>query len=562
MTGSDAELKEKIRLLTVSYAEKLPEKISEIETAWKDFQIEWNAEILQALYRLVHGLANSSKTFGFLELSTVACALVQDLKHLIHVGSGPQFEQINGQILELQRAMHMTPSYLPGIVLTSADTDVLNTEPINSKQIFVVDNNIETAEDLALQLRYYGYEVEVFNQLDEFQSAIKQTPSAIVLMNIEFPEDKLKGIKAIKEIQKSLARPAQVIFISAYDNIISRLGAVRAGSIAYFVKPVNSAELIDQLDSLTSFQAQEPFRVLIVDDSSALLAYHAAILKQAGMAVRTVLKPMDIMETLHDFNPDLILMDVYMPECSGIELAKVIRQLNNFISIAIVYLSSENDFNTQLEAMSLGGDDFLVKPIEPQQLVSAVTLRILRARLLRSFMVRDSLTRLFNHTSIKEQFSREVARSRRLGTPLSFAMVDIDFFKKVNDTYGHAAGDRVIKSLARLLKQRLRRTDIVGRYGGEEFAIIMTDTDAFSAAKVMDEIRKAFSYLVHVSDDKEFSVSFSCGVADLAHFPDVASLGDAADKALYQAKEKGRNQVMLHSDSSGNMQPLFREKQP
>ncbi|SFP73398.1 response regulator receiver modulated diguanylate cyclase [Nitrosomonas cryotolerans] len=546
--------------MTVPYAEKLPGKISEIETAWKDFQIEQNAEILHELYRLVHGLANSSKAFGFLELSTVARALVQDLKHLIHVGivtSGPEFEQINGQMLELRRAMNIAPSYLPEIILTPTDMGRIKQEPINSKQIFLIDDDVETAEDLALQLRYYGYEVKVFNQLGEFQSAIKQIPSAIVLMNIEFPEDRLSGIKAIKEIQKNLAQPARVIFISAYDNIILRLGAVRAGSIAYFVKPVNSAELIDQLDSLTSFQAQEPFRVLIVDDSSALLAYHEAILKQAGMAVRTVLKPMDIMETLHDFNPDLILMDVYMPECSGIELAKVIRQLNNFVSIAIVYLSSENDFNTQLEAMSLGGDDFLVKPIEPQQLVSAVTSRILRARLLRSFMVRDSLTRLFNHTSIKEQFSREVARSRRLGTPLSFAMVDIDYFKKVNDTYGHAAGDRVIKSLARLLKQRLRRTDIVGRYGGEEFAIIMTDTDAFSAAKVMDEIRKAFSYLVHVSDDKEFSVSFSCGVADLAHFADVASLGDAADKALYQAKEKGRNQVMLHSDSSGNMQPLI-----
>ena len=240
-----------------------------------------------------------------------------------------------------------------------------------------------------------------------------------------------------------------------------------------------------------------------------------------------------------------------MPACSGVELAKVIRQLDSFVSTPIVYLSSEDDFNTQLEAMSLGGDDFLVKPIEPQQLISAVSSRTLRARMLRSFMVRDSLTGLYNHTSIKEQLDREIARSSRLKSQLTFAMVDIDCFKNVNDTYGHPAGDRVIKSLARLLKQRLRSTDIVGRYGGEEFAIILTDTDAASAAKVMNDIRKVFVCLLHLSDGKEFSVSFSCGVADLAHYPDALALGNAADKALYHAKEKGRNSIMQYPEGFG-----------
>ncbi len=198
--------------------------------------------------------------------------------------------------------------------------------------------------------------------------------------------------------------------------------------------------------------------------------------------------------------------------------------------------------------MSLAGDDFLVKPIDPLQLISAVTLRVRRARLLNSFMVRDELTGLFNHTSIREQLAREVVRSARLNTPLSFAMIDIDFFKKINDSYGHAAGDRVIKSLARLLKQRLRGTDIFGRYGGEEFAVIVTDTDASAAAKVLDEIRSVFSRLIHVSDSREFSVTFSCGVADVKDYPDAISISEAADKALYQAKKKGRNQVVINTD--------------
>jgi diguanylate cyclase (GGDEF)-like protein len=195
--------------------------------------------------------------------------------------------------------------------------------------------------------------------------------------------------------------------------------------------------------------------------------------------------------------------------------------------------------------MSLGGDDFLTKPIKPGHLVSSVSSRIQRSRMLRSFMVRDSLTGLLNHTAIKDQLEREVARAKRLKTPLAYAMIDIDLFKRVNDTYGHPVGDRVIKSLSRLLKQRLRETDVVGRYGGEEFAVIMSDTDGPAAMKVLDNIRDAFSRFSHLADGKEFSVTFSGGIADVALSGDAIKLGDFADRALYEAKHAGRNRLVL-----------------
>jgi len=160
-------------------------------------------------------------------------------------------------------------------------------------------------------------------------------------------------------------------------------------------------------------------------------------------------------------------------------------------------------------------------------------------------MIRDSLTGLLNHTAIKDQLDGEVARAKRQNKPLSFAMIDIDNFKRVNDNYGHPAGDRVIKSLARLLKQRLSANDLVGRYGGEEFAVILVDTEGAAALKVLDTIRNDFSQLRLVADEKEFSASFSCGIAEVTKFPDANGLCDAADKALYKAKHAGRNRVML-----------------
>ncbi|MDR4521410.1 MAG: diguanylate cyclase [Nitrosomonas sp.] len=554
MTRSVAEFQEKMLLLSKAFLTELPVKTKAIETAWLQFQDQKNPEVLRNAQRKVHGLESTSKIFGYRELSQTAINLECALKQVLQDNpacNGEQdqsiHQQIAAHITELNR-LAAKPRQDQALNYTKKLKDAGHVDYETAVRVFVVDDDQESAQELAMQLSYYGYEVEVFGKLTKFRSAIQKNPQAIVLMNIEFSDDDHAGLRTMKEIQQKMDEPVQVIFLSSDDDLALRLEAVRAGGIAYLTKPINSTDLIDQLDSFAAPQTQEPFRVLIIDGSDAVLAYHAAILELAGMTVKTVNAADAVMKTLLEFSPDVILIDTYMPECSGIELTKVIRQIDGLLNLPIVYLSLENDFNTQQEALQLNGDDFIVKPAEPKRLISAVTLRIRRARLLRGLMVRDGLTGLFNHTAIKEQLNREIVRSNRLKTPLSFAMIDVDFFKKVNDKHGHAAGDRVLKSLARLLKQRLRGTDIVGRYGGEEFAVILTDTDAPGASRVIDEIRNVFSRLIHMSDNKEFTVTFSCGIADIKHFPDTKSISNAADKALYKAKKKGRNQVMISAD--------------
>jgi diguanylate cyclase (GGDEF)-like protein len=546
------EFHERMQLCWTSFTQELPEKINEIESVWNKLQTEWDMKTLQELHRFVHNLMSNGKTFGYPGLSGKACELDQELKTLMQQEVSPdtlQSDKILQQILALKKiSVEEKTIATKDIASIVANENAWITNALVSNLIFVVADDVEASQELALQLRYYGYEVEVFNHLDKFQIAVQHRPNTIVLMDVEFPEDQMGGIHVMEKIQRGLIRPARVIFISIHDEMDYRLGAIRAGGVAYFTKPINSTELIDQLDLITASQIQEPFRVLIVDDNLIGLDYHTAILEQAEMIVKTVSEPMKLLEVLSDFNPDLILMDLYLPDCNGIELTKVIRQMDGFLSTPVVYLATENDFNTQSEAKGLRGDDFLLKPLEPAHLISAITSRVTRARSLRSLVIHDGLTGLLNHTGIKEELAREVVRSGRLNTPLSFAMVDIDFIKKINDMYGNSAGDRVIKSLARLLKQRLRETDIVGRYGGEEFAVIMNDTDAVSAAKVIDEIRNVFSRLLHLSQDEEFSANFSCGIADLAHFSDAAKLSEATEKALYQAKQRGRNKVIVKKD--------------
>jgi diguanylate cyclase (GGDEF)-like protein len=195
--------------------------------------------------------------------------------------------------------------------------------------------------------------------------------------------------------------------------------------------------------------------------------------------------------------------------------------------------------------MGRGGDDFLTKPIMPSHLVSSITIRAQRSRILREFMVRDSLTGLLNHTETKARLNLEVARAKRNGEQVTFAMLDIDHFKRVNDTFGHLAGDGVIKSISRLLQQRLRKTDIIGRYGGEEFAVILPNTGTFNAEKVLNEIRESFSNIRHQGEKIEFAATFSCGIASFPQYQDPFQLNTAADQALYLAKDSGRNRLVV-----------------
>jgi len=262
------------------------------------------------------------------------------------------------------------------------------------------------------------------------------------------------------------------------------------------------------------------------------------------METLVVADPARVQEALSEFGTDLILMDMNLPGCAGDEVARVIRLTDAFMSIPIVFLSIEKDFDRQLMAMGRGGDEFLTKPILPAQLVSVVASRIERYRQLRTLMLHDSLTGLLNHSRLQQQIDLERAKASRHGLPVALAMIDIDHFKRVNDTYGHPVGDRVLKNLARFMLQRLRRTsDVVGRYGGEEFAVLFANTDTAGAFGVIDGLRRDFAAVLHESDKGSFSVTLCAGIAQSSTRRTGRELVQSADRALYRAKANGRNRV-------------------
>lgn len=399
-------------------------------------------------------------------------------------------------------------------------------------------------QEAARQLGYYGYDVRLFDSYQQLiDGAAAQAPTGI-LIDCSLADEQAP-------IQKTafseLAQRIPIACISNQSDIEARLAAVRMGCQAYFTRPLDTTSLLDTLDRLTAPPQAEAGKVLIIDDSPSLAAFYAANLSEAGFVCQVVTDPLKSLDALYDHPPELILLDMNMPGASGQEIAKVIRQQDAYLSIPLVFLSAESDVSRQREAMSLGGDEFLQKPIQPQHLISAVRSRVIRYRALRALMVRDSLTGLLNHTSFKERLRAEVARAKRQNKLMSVAMIDIDHFKNVNDTYGHPAGDRVIKNLSRLLKQRLRGGDVIGRYGGEEFALALPDTPIDVAQNVINNLRESFAAIEQNAGNTSFRSTFSAGVAEYSPqrppLMDAEALLKAADEALYVSKHGGRNRV-------------------
>lgn len=560
MANNKAKKLEKLHRMQADYAAQLPGKVSAMDELWKSAQNEAEEnESFATLKTVAHNLAGSAGTFGYADVGDIAKALELILSDC---GDGArrtagEIAAITALIAEIKELVRRQPK-TERVSLALPVGRQMQKSPAG-QLIYVVEDDELLAREIHDQLIHYGYEAEVFNDRIAAEAAMQKRSPVAMVVDLNLPEGPLAGANMIEQYKRISRDDVPLVFISARDDWAARLAVVRAGEGTYLTKPIVFGELLDRLELLTVQQDEEPYRVLLVDDDLLLANRYALALDAEGMSAKVVTEPSNLLIDISEFQPDLILMDVYMPSCSGLEAAAVIRQKHELLSTPIVFLSTEVNLRGQLEALQLGGDDFLQKPISDDHLVTAIKIRIQRFRNLRAYMQLDTLSGLLNHAALKMRLESEVQRALRQSSTLVFAMLDLDHFKNVNDSYGHPVGDEVIKSISRLLKQRLRKSDIVGRYGGEEFAVILPDTSLRSAQHVLDELREQFSLIKHQGKPGSFTCTVSVGLASVPPHRQVADLVRAADQALYAAKRRGRNCLCIDDeggtsfgDESGN----------
>ena len=446
----------------------------------------------------------------------------------------PNLEQADSAFDTISTMVHLTNAqhFRP-----LKKSDVENNKP----HITLYWPNSEEAGEIMSQLEHYGYDSEIMTSpAKAVRTALEKRSSAVVL-------DISREAPASMELYVSEVNKADIPWIGVSDKgtFEERLAMVRMNIFSFLVKPITASALVDTIDKGNRYNIEEPYKVLVVDDSPVTGHWVKTTLQPIGIDVHVLPDVSRILQTMHDINPDLVLLDIRMPFCTGLEVAQIIRQHESFVSTPLVYLSSETNRQIQYQAIKMGGDEFLVKPVHEDELIAVVSSKIERARSLRRFMVQDSLTGLLNHTRIKQHLAQSIMLAKRDNTPVSFAMLDIDHFKKVNDQYGHPVGDRVIKSWAKMLRQRVRKSDVVGRYGGEEFAVVLHGAGLDDAYRIMNRIREDFSQVYHTYEDGIFASTFSCGIAGFPGLEDPNVVAAKADLALYESKRGGRNKVSL-----------------
>ena len=532
----------KIAALRRYYIEHLPGPVAEL----RRMQILLSKNKLpmpevQQLYRLSHNFVGSGATFGFPEITVIA----RDLNNQTNDFLVGKISDENQQSLILRCVNDLIQALS---AIENSPTQNFPVQPAvtlgdDKENIVIVLKQSANGfiADLARQLRHFGYNVELYERPPE---TAPMRPH-VVIVDVNADTDVSGAMETWSQF--SAAHQSSLLIVSPLDNFSSRLAAVKIGAQGYFTPPVDALKIIDRIEQLhPAPQAQAEWNILIVDDEAMLAQFYSHTLRAEKMSVTVCSQPHEVLDMLLSQSFDLVLIDYLMPGCTGQELARIIRQQERYLSLPIIFMSSDEHIETRFIDQDLGIDAFLVKPFTPGQLVSVVKSRARRAAELRALMTHDSFTGLLNHAAFNERLSLETAVYARTKADAAYVMIDIDHFKNINDTYGHATGDKVIKSLARLMQQQLRRTDIIGRCGGEEFGIIMPGCSLHDAGRIIEDLRQKFSDLeFKTGDGKIIHSTFSGGVSPFKTGENVDNIINLTDELLYEAKKRGRNNIAL-----------------
>lgn len=542
---SDAQ--EQLSRLRSQFLKRLPIELNSLKAIAETLVMHgFDRASLNELHHRLHKLSGSCGTFGVPALGEATRILEIRLQTWLEDRSGEIDDKARQSIVKdlgaLKNVIAQSESH------SAAPLAAISEPPIDKTiRVWLIEDDAAFEKELVRQLTSFNFEVHLFSSIRDAETAAQFERPDLLIMNVLLhrPSEQDPILLQDRITLKSLNCP--LLFLSSIDDFNSRVRAARLGAEGYFVKPVDITVLINRMMHILEKRRAPPQRVLIIDDDNDLAAHYQLVLTVAGMQAEILKQPEAIMCKIASFRPEIILLDLHMPNFTGLDIAGVIRQYDEWSGLPIVFLSSESDLDIQILALGQGADDFLMKPISDAQLIAATRARIERARRVTSLIAKDSLTGLLKHASIKEAADLETAQAQRNDKPVTIAMLDIDNFKLVNDTYGHTVGDNVIASLAMLLRQRLRHSDIIGRYGGEEFAAVLPECDQADAYRLLDDIRDQFANIHFRDQNQRFNCTVSIGLADSAHFPRIigTELLAIADNALYQAKREGRNRTCI-----------------
>lgn len=453
-------------------------------------------------------------------------------------------------------------------------------------RILVVDDIPANVKLLEVRLLAEYFEVlTAFNGPDAI-AACEGGKIDVVLLDVMMP-----GMDGFEVCRRLKADPATahipIVMVTALDHVSDRVRGLEVGADDFLTKPVNDLQLVTRVKSLVRLKVltdelrlravtthdigmddlvartdllQGPMpKVLLVDEQGSSAAHICALLDEAA-EVQIAPDPQSGLFHAAEGGFECVIVSTGFVDFDPLRLCSQLRSLDRTRSLPIVLLVGKEEDDRIIRGLELGINDYLVRPLDRQELIARLRTQVRRKRYndeLRQSVsqtiemaVTDGLTGLHNRRYLDRHLPRLVERAAARRRPLSLMITDLDRFKRINDTFGHDGGDEVLREFARRLKKSVRGIDLACRFGGEEFVIVMPDTDGVLAEKVAERIRAEVEQtpFTVAGGTQSVSVTVSVGVSALAPAGDtVAGLMKRADLALYDAKTHGRNRVVARA---------------
>lgn len=421
---------------------------------------------------------------------------------------------------------------------------------VTEKRIYHLCDNSALASEIDQRLEGTSYPFDLIEDAETLREMLGAFAPAMVIVDATF----MAQLDAIGESlrlarSRNSQKVALVVFAETAD-IATRLKAMRAGADAFITLPVSGAEAFARIEELLDGEGGEPYRVLIIEDDRSQAIFAESILRKAGMETLAVVDPISALEELNAFRPELILMDLYMPGCDGMELTTLIREREAFTNIPIVFLSGEHDEEKRFDALSAGGDDYLAKPIRPKHLISAVTNRVRRARAtqkrVQAHVPRDPVSGLYDRSHVLERLADRLAHEEAHLQDGGLLFLVVDGAQPIRERIGLSAFDQLMTQAGAYLAEQIQAQDLCSRFGDTSFVILAADRNEADLLQFAQRIREAFDKHLFELADRTITLAVAIGISTFAqNLGEAAAMINAAERASVAAKQSPDRHVAL-----------------
>jgi len=386
------------------------------------------------------------------------------------------------------------------------------------------------------QFTSMGVESLVVETIAQAKNTAEQQPGSVIIVSLALVDD--AEVLSDEEIEND---HVPIIFIALEDNQKHRAKSIRNGGQGFLVEPVSLSTLCGQIEHLYDLQVDSPRRILVMEDSKAQARYYEKVLSKGHFVTKIVTDPSQLLEALREFDPESVLMDMQMPDSSGIELTQMIRQMPRYVHLPIIFLSAEENLRKQNQALKSGGTAFIVKPVQKEHLMFMADLYTDRYRELSPRIEINPETCLPFSLHFKQHISLEAVRMSRTSSSIALATLQLDGIEELESSSNYSFINRLLSQLSQLLKKRLRKTDLIGHLDHNRLGVVLTSGRHPDWIDTLHRVQDEFLSFPFLLSEKQISMSVSVGLASVGSNYDPHQWIERSQAALEEALKGGRN---------------------